>query len=43
MFHMVYTPIPSLTLEGHFFLRDALHKTLVSRALDHLNGMLLTN
>lgn len=43
MFHMVYTPIPSLTLGGHFFLWDALHVTLVSRALDHLNGMLFTN
>ena len=43
MFHMVYTPIPSLTLGGHFFLWDALHETLVSRALDHLDGMLFTN
>jgi len=38
-FHEVYTPVPSVTLGGHFYTYNALHLTEMGRACDmHTSG-----
>ena len=41
--HAVFTPTKSITLGGHFFLRDAMHLTEFSRRLAHVTERKGTN
>lgn len=41
--HMVYTPIRTLALGGHFYTYETLHLTEMSRAFDRLHCREVTN
>jgi len=42
-FHEVYTPVPSVTIGGHFYAFDTMHLTEIARALDHRTKGKFTN
>ncbi|KAG5722260.1 hypothetical protein E4T56_gene10079 [Termitomyces sp. T112] len=42
-YHMVYTPIPTAAIGGHYLSYNTMHLTEASRYFDHLHGHSITN